>query len=151
MPESTFRYYTKKHSVFRPTNTYLKPKLTPDHRRNRLNFVLSKIDAGDPTMYDAQFNTIHIDEKWFYMDKVKRKVYLTEDEAPPERTVRNKNYIEKVMFLAAVARPMREEWGVVRDQQDDWYFDGKVGLYPLVEYTRNVNVKNLSITADVFE
>ena len=37
------------------------------------------------------------------------------------RTVQNKNSIDKVMFLAAVARPRYDEEG-------NCYFDGKLGI-----------------------
>ena len=51
------------------------------------------------------FDYVHIDEKWFYMTKVKKTYYLVVDEEPPERAVKSKNFIQKVMFMTAVARP----------------------------------------------
>ena len=50
-------------------------------------------------------NVVHIDEKWFYLTKVKRKYYLGNNVPDPHRTLRSKRFITKVMFLAAVARP----------------------------------------------
>lgn len=51
------------------------------------------------------FNTIHIDEKWFYMTKTGTKYYLVRDELEPSRYVKSKRFIQKIMFLAAVVRP----------------------------------------------
>ena len=59
------------------------------------------------------------------LENGKRKVYMGPDERKPERQTRHKNFITKVMFLAAVARPQfdynRRKW-----------FDGKIGLWPFV-------------------
>jgi hypothetical protein len=103
---------------------------------------------------------IHVDEKWFYVEKLHKRTYLGVDEEEPIRDVRNKNYIEKVMFLAAVARPQRQFRGVCRNDPDDWAFSGKVGIYPLVKYRNaiinsrlrpagTVLVENLQITRAV--
>ena len=59
--------------------------------------------------HDPQFvnmeNIVHINEKWFYMTKKTENFYLLKDQKEPHRTCTNKNFVEKVMFLAAVARP----------------------------------------------
>ena len=42
------------------------------------------------------FDYIHIDEKWFYMTKVKKKTYyLVPDEEPPERAVKAQTLSKK--------------------------------------------------------
>jgi hypothetical protein len=46
---------------------------------------------------------------------------MTHDEEDPHRTMRNKNYIEKVMFFCAVANPQYDEEG-------NCTFDGKLGI-----------------------
>ncbi|MCH88251.1 transposase [Trifolium medium] len=77
-------------------------------------------------MFKSMYNVIHIDEKWFEMTKKSVKYYLVTDEEDPYRTCRNKNYIPKVMFLVAIARPrFDDEFNVT--------FTGKIGLFPLVE------------------
>lgn len=57
----------------------------------------------------AEFNGmseyVHIDEKWFYMTKLKEKFYLLPNERPPEHLTKSKKFIPKVMFMAVVARP----------------------------------------------
>ena len=56
-------------------------------------------------------NIVHIDEKWFYMSKKKETYYLHPWEEEPLRTCQNKNFIEKVMFLAAMTRPRFDDEG----------------------------------------
>jgi hypothetical protein len=76
----------------------------------------------EPT-FEGMYNVIHIDEKWFYRTRKSQKFYLALDEEEPERVTQNKNYIEKVMFLAAVARP---RYAVDGSET----FDGKIGIWP---------------------
>ncbi|WOG92956.1 hypothetical protein DCAR_0312234 [Daucus carota subsp. sativus] len=70
-------------------------------------------------------NKIHVDEKWFYMTKKKENYYLLLDEGEPHRTCKSKNFVDKVMFLAAVARPRFDAEGNVT-------FSGKLGIWPFV-------------------
>ncbi|KAG4043847.1 hypothetical protein PC123_g20691 [Phytophthora cactorum] len=66
------------------------------------------------------YDTVHVDEKLFYMTQVRRSFYLLPGEPESERSVRSKRYITKVMMLAAVARPR-------------WVpFDGKLGIWAFV-------------------
>ena len=88
---------------------------------------MSKLDTSAPSndpMFQNMFNHIHIDEKWFYMTNTSEKYYLVADELPPHCTAKSKHFIEKVMFLAAVARP---GW----DPHQNQWFDGKIGIFPL--------------------
>ena len=70
-------------------------------------------------------NTIHIDEKWFYLTKKSETYYLLPDEEEPHRTCKSKNFVLKVMFLAAIARPQF-------DTQRNVTFGGKIGIFPFV-------------------
>ncbi|KAH9118627.1 hypothetical protein LEN26_011997, partial [Aphanomyces euteiches] len=73
--------------------------------------------------HDELFNVVHIDEKWFFMTKLRRRFYMWHDEEkPPPRQLHSKAHITKVMFLVAVARP-RHGW------------DGKVGCWPFLQTT----------------
>ncbi|MCH87977.1 transposase [Trifolium medium] len=83
----------------------------------------SSIDY-DP-IFKGMYNTIHIDEKWFNLKVKSKKFYLLQDEEEPVRTCKSKNFIPKIMFLAAMARPRF-------DAQGNVLFDGKIGLFPLV-------------------
>jgi hypothetical protein len=51
------------------------------------------------------YDTVHIDEKWFYLQEGNRKIMLCEDEPTPYRSCKHKKRIAKVMFIAAQVRP----------------------------------------------
>ena len=53
------------------------------------------------------------------------KYYLLSDEKEPYRTCKSKNFVGKVLFLAAIARPRF-------DQEENLKFSGKIGIYPFV-------------------
>jgi hypothetical protein len=101
----------------------VKPLLTDVNRRERLDFCLSFVDAST-MMFHGISNRIHVDEKWFYITKCDRTYYLAADEEPPHRSVKSKRYVTKVMFLAAVMRPIIISGEVL--------FDGKLGIWPFV-------------------
>ncbi|KAF0747407.1 hypothetical protein AaE_007741 [Aphanomyces astaci] len=71
-------------------------------------------------------DTVHIDEKWFYMTRIKRMFYLAPGEKPPHRKCKSKRFITKVMFLSAVARP---RWN---NNTGEW-FDGKLRTWHFTE------------------
>ena len=74
---------------------------------------------------NPMYNIIYIDEKWFYRTRRNQKYYLANDEERPQRAVKSKNFIEKVMFLAVVTRPRF-------DADGNCTFDGKLGIFPFV-------------------
>ena len=71
-----------------------------------------------------------MDEKWFDLTPQQMRLYLTQNEIEEgnelQRKTRSKHYIEKVMFLCAVACPHFNDDG-------ECIFDGKIGLWPFVE------------------
>ena len=73
-------------------------------------------------------NIIHIDEKLFNASKKEKTFYLYPGEEEPYFTVHNKNAIDKVIFLSAVAKPRYDDEG-------NCTFDGKIGIWP---FTRKV-------------
>ena len=124
---------TKMHKVFKegPVHRHsstLKPYLREQNKRERLKFCTSMIDEQtvhtDPKFRDMR-NIIHIDEKWLNGTKKNKTFYMLPSEDDLVRTVQNKNSIDKVMFLSAVARPRYDEEG-------NCYFDGKLGIWPFV-------------------
>ncbi|OMO51720.1 hypothetical protein COLO4_37543 [Corchorus olitorius] len=102
----------------------LRPNLTLEKKITRLRFCLKKLESNDSTFKDM-YDTIHIDEKWFYLTKKSVNYYLLPDEEEPHRNCKSKNFIPKVMFLAALARPRFDVAGNV-------LFSGKIGVFPLV-------------------
>ncbi|ETV97336.1 hypothetical protein H310_09675 [Aphanomyces invadans] len=67
-------------------------------------------------------NVVHLNEKWFYLTKLRRRFLVWHDETILPRYIQSKAHITKVIFLVAVARP-RPGW------------DGKVGCWEIVERT----------------
>ncbi|XP_045831165.1 uncharacterized protein LOC123922494 [Trifolium pratense] len=118
----------KKEGILRRHSSPLKPYLKDDNKISRLRFCLSMLDENtilhDP-QFKSMYNVIHIDEKWFNMTQKNKKYYLLANEDDPYRTCKNKNYITKVMFLVAMARPRF-------DDDNNETFSGKIGMWPLV-------------------
>ena len=56
--------------IVRRTSGYLKPMLDDCHKLRRIQFIKEHIKA-DGT-FDDMMDKVHIDEKWFYIDKKKR-------------------------------------------------------------------------------
>lgn len=125
VPKSTLHRILKQGGLRRHSNA-IKPLLTEANRKERVQFSLSMLVPGtNPPKFSDMFDCVHVDEKWFYLTKTKQTYYLCPDEAEPLRSCKSKRFIEKVMFLAAVARP-RYDTG--RNQK----FDGKIGIWPFV-------------------
>ncbi|KAM0860771.1 hypothetical protein ACQ4PT_046328 [Festuca glaucescens] len=112
--------------LFRRHTNAIKSTLTDDNKVARVRFCLSMFDEltlpEDPT-FKEMYNVIHIDEKWFYRTRGSQNYYLAPDEEDPYKSTQSKNFIEKVMFLAAVARPRYDADGAIT-------FDGKLGIWP---------------------
>ncbi|XP_062201321.1 uncharacterized protein LOC133903865 [Phragmites australis] len=115
-----------KEGRFRRHTNAIKFTLTAENKKARVRFCLNMLDhtslPHQPT-FQGMYNIIYIDEKWFYRTKQTQTYYLALDEEDPERTTQSKNFIEKVMFLAAVARPRY-------DMDGNMTFDGKIGIFP---------------------
>ncbi|XP_042012025.1 uncharacterized protein LOC121760418 [Salvia splendens] len=103
----------------------------------RLRFTVESLEF-DRILNKIRFmnmhNTIHIDEKWFYMTKGTQRFYLAPGEQEPHRTCKNKKFISKIMFMCAVCRPLFGVHGEV-------LFDGKIGIFP---FTKQVAAKRSS-------
>ncbi|XP_062203760.1 uncharacterized protein LOC133905955 [Phragmites australis] len=106
----------KSGEIVRQTND-IKFSLTEENKKARLRFCISML-GRDNRQDDPIFS-----EKWFYMTKKNQNYYLAQGEDKPLRTVKNKNFIEKVMFLAAIARPRFDEEG-------NETFSRKIGIFP---------------------
>ncbi|CAN0389329.1 unnamed protein product [Discosporangium mesarthrocarpum] len=82
--------------------------------------------GGTGVVVDDMYDWVHLDEKWFYVMKDGRGIYLhPEEDAPKLPRAKNKRLITKVMFLAAVARP--------RMISDGAWFDGRIGIWPIAD------------------
>ena len=106
----------------------MKPTLTEANKMMRLQYAFDQVNENtrntrsNDLFFKDFYDTVHIDEKWFFIVKEGKKYILVFDEEPPQLYTRNKNSVEKVMFLCALARP---RW--VGNQ----YWDGKIGIWPV--------------------
>lgn len=127
IPKSTLFDIFKSGKYFKRISSTVKPTLTEKNKMDRLEFCLSKVNhaTNGDFLFDDLYDYVHIDEKWFYLTKIKRSYYLMLNEEEPERNCKSKRFITKVMFMAAVARPRY-------DTHRKHYFDGKIGIWPFV-------------------
>ena len=72
------------------------------------------------------YDTVMVDEAWFYVKRNCERFYLAPDEKVPVRKAKSKRHIQKVMFLAAVSRPY------YCHRTKTWN-DGKLGIFPFAE------------------
>ena len=128
VPRSTLHEFLTKEKLLKRYRASLKPVLTEWNRLVRLQYALEQIRMqqrstrhGQLTFKDC-FDVVHVDEKWFFIIKEGQKFILVFDEEPPNLYTRNKNNIEKVMFLCALARPR---------MVGNTYWDGKIGIWPI--------------------
>ncbi|XP_047258581.1 uncharacterized protein LOC124890814 [Capsicum annuum] len=106
-----------KDGTLRPHSNSIKPQLTEGNKKVRLQYCLSMIDQNTihiNPMFMNMFNYVHIEENCFIFSKKVERYYLLpgEQEPDPYRSYKSKNFIPKVMFMAAVARPRFDENGI---------------------------------------
>ena len=94
----------------------LKPILTEENKLARLLVVNHFRDPQDPSKYQDMCDHIHLDEKWFFLNKKN-----------PNYCIKHKLHIAKVMLLCAVARlhfnPSVNSW-----------WDRKLGIWPIGDW-----------------
>lgn len=81
---------------------------------------------AESEIFQEMFNTVQVDEKWFYLTKIKKKLYLLSEKIVPHGTIQSKRFIAQDMFFTAIARP---RW----DPHRKTFFDGKIGIRPCIE------------------
>ena len=113
---------------------YVKPTLSLVQKIARLRFVIGLIQHCGHGIYrfiDLKYE-VHLDEKWFYVVRLKRKVrLLAEDEMPAPITAQHKSPIPKVMFLSAIGAPQ----DVTMPDGTTHHFDGKIGIFVFGKFT----------------
>ena len=115
----------KMDAVIVPHTNAVKPHLHDHHKLARVFYSVSKLDLAVDKWTDF-YDSVHVDEKWFFITEAQLHMYLAPNEEAPHRTVGHKSHILKVMFLCAVARPRY-------NAQGECTFDGKIGMWPFVE------------------
>jgi hypothetical protein len=111
----------------------LRPTLTDKNKESCYIFACNQLNMATAQLvcpkFPSMMDQVHIDEKWFHtMRQDGEGDLLCSDEEPPERHVKHKNFIGKVMFLCAQARP---RW----DHHTNTQWDGKIGIWPIGNYT----------------
>mmetsp|Transcript_27346 Transcript_27346/g.38667 ORF Transcript_27346/g.38667 Transcript_27346/m.38667 type:complete len:118 (+) Transcript_27346:112-465(+) len=98
----------------------VQPVLTDANKDFRFQFCCNEI-LPNGILHNMD-DRIHIDEKWFYVDKVTPRFYMSEGEGKPHKTICHKSHLEKVMFLCAVAWP---RYNLVNKM----IWNGKIGIW----------------------
>ncbi|XP_057792582.1 uncharacterized protein LOC131009299 [Salvia miltiorrhiza] len=115
--------------LIRAHTNAIKPDLTAPNKLLRLRFSLEALEWNRivrSLSFKTMHNTFHIDEKWFYITKTSQRFYLTPEKTEPHRTCKSKKFIQKVMFMCVVCRPVFGDDG-------SCLFDGKIGIFPFTE------------------
>ncbi|GMF51686.1 unnamed protein product [Phytophthora fragariaefolia] len=103
-----------------------KPMLSETNKQHRVAFSVAHVDA-QTHLFSAMEDVVHVDEKLFYLSKVKRRYILLPDEPKSSHRLKSKRHIPKVMILAAVARPRH-------DPVTGRFFDGKIGVWAFLTH-----------------
>jgi hypothetical protein len=114
-----------KSNVLLKQNVHCKPFLKELNKVRRVEYILQHI--SHEALLDNFYSEVHIDEKWFYLHKVKRGIILHPDEPKRVQKCQSKRFVPKVMFMAAVARPRY-------DFDTKTWFDGLIGIFPFTEF-----------------
>ncbi len=64
---SLFRYMKKMGTSYK--RSWIKPKLTEDHRMQRIRFITKLRNGTRGDQFKSQLNTIVVDESWFYLKR----------------------------------------------------------------------------------
>lgn len=92
-----------------------RPELVEDHRVARFSWAMDH-------RHDSFEDYVDLDEKWFYGHPVSGSLFVAPNVDPPRVPVVNNNMYPKVLVVTAVAQPRPE-----------YSFDGKIGMWPVVE------------------
>lgn len=96
---SCFRYLKKVGAY--TTSSWVKPTFTEENRMQRLSWVLKQIDPSNPDRltFLSQKDRIHIDKKWFYLERLRvRRPVVPGEQRFDDETVNHKSHRTKVIF-----------------------------------------------------
>ncbi|XP_021759194.1 uncharacterized protein LOC110724105 [Chenopodium quinoa] len=118
----------KKRGRLRTHTSTNRPALTSNHKVARLKWALAHVNpipaVGDPTFLNMQ-QSIHIDEKWFWLNLETRRFYVLPKEENPYRCQQSRRFKIKAMFMAVFGKPLY-------DANKNLLHDGKYGMFPFV-------------------
>ena len=116
--------------------SWIKLCLMQEQRLARLRWIMSHTQKDSRKWGFVGFaNTIHIDEKRFYVIKDAQKIWLLpEDRDPSAPKAQSRAFLKKVMFLAAVGWPISGQTG--HNFVDSLVFDPLLGRALRVDLAR---------------
>lgn len=127
---STIRNYCLRLNMQEVSN-FIRPLLTEENRMKRLFWVLSFIYSNDndgTLWFDEMYDYVYIDEKWFRLEQVKRKLKRFADSPPePHRHMQSKSHPTQVMHSVGVGRPRFS-------QVSNSYFTGLLTIMAHIQY-----------------
>ena len=100
----------------------LQYKIGKQHKSMRMKWCCDDVVQHPKCRLHAFTNTVHLDEKWVFLECVNGH-YSRPTDVPlqEEITIGNKQHIRNAMFLVVLAQ-----------LRDDMNFDGLIGVYPFI-------------------
>ncbi|KAF0716307.1 hypothetical protein As57867_002900, partial [Aphanomyces stellatus] len=88
--------HMKEKKKLKAKSNYVKPLLTQANKMTRLRFSLNCLLPWPrgTHFFENMYNRVHIDEKWFFLTKVKKRFYVYDD-AIAHRACKSKRFISK--------------------------------------------------------
>jgi len=83
---TTFRKAIKGKAVCAHRST-MKPTLTEQNKAHRFMYCSGEINPNG--IFKNMYDWVHVDKKWFFVDKVTRRCYLITEEKDPHRTTKH--------------------------------------------------------------
>lgn len=108
----------------RSYSNVVRPPLTEADKTARLAYCTEPVERAS-MQFSGMHNTVHLDEKIFYITQPRHRFLLLPDEPPPTRRIKSRRFITRVMVLSAVSRP--------RTRPDESLFAGKLGIWAFIE------------------
>ena len=120
MPCTTLYRYIK-NGVLKNTRSVVNPISTPRNKIDRVAYAESFVEA------DGCFSNLeeegHLDEKWWFQTREATGYIIVDGEdIPPDRKVKHKSHINKVMALTFSFRPRPDP------DTGEWW-DEKIGIW----------------------
>ena len=106
-----------------PHTDTIAPALTEQNKVHPFMYCADEVKSNG--MFKDMYDRVHVDEKWFYVDRITKRVYRSKGETQRrgKRKCKHKSHIEKIMFMCAVACPR------FVPATNQWW-DGKIGIWP---------------------
>ncbi|KAF0715606.1 hypothetical protein As57867_003286, partial [Aphanomyces stellatus] len=81
IPKTTLINHMKE-SKLKAKSNYVNPMLTEENKEDRFRFALNFLEprSNGSHVFANMHEYVHVDEKWFFLTKVKKKFYVYDDE-----------------------------------------------------------------------